>query len=334
LIIDMHSHVIAPRAFAGVKAEPERYGATYEETPDGPRFTFADTMQMQAGLVTPDTWRRLGDIDLAKAHLRDIGADGAVVSTYISWHRYTLPLEHGLPLCRLINDGLAEWLKGERVFRGMATLPLGDGPAAAEELRRCTKDLGLIGAMLVTNTGDGKSLDAEHLEPLWQMAEELDAPIFLHPSNVAGRDRLYGWALENLIGNPLDTTIAAASLILSGVLDRHPRLKIVLSHGGGYFAFGVGRLTHGYHNNPATRRTAKEPPDAYVRRFYYDTILYHPAALRYLIDLVGADRIMLGTDYPFNMEPPNAVRAIEALEIAREESEKILGNAAELYGFV
>jgi aminocarboxymuconate-semialdehyde decarboxylase len=334
VIIDMHSHVIAPRAFERVKAEPQAYGASYEETPDGPRFGFADTMQQQAGLLTPDTWRRLGDLDLAKAHLRDIGADGAVVSTYISWHRYTLPLAQGLPFCRLLNDSLAEWLKGEHAFRGMATLPLGDGAAAAAELRRTTHDLGLVGAMLVTNTGDGRSMDADHLEPLWQAAEELDAPIFLHPSNVAGRDRMYAWALENLIGNPLDTTIAAASLILSGVLDRHPRLKIVLSHGGGYFAFGAGRLTHGYLTNPNTRRTAKEPPQAYVRRFYYDTILYDPRALRYLIDVVGADRIMLGTDYPFNMEPPDAVRAIEALEVAREESEKILGNAAQLYGFV
>ncbi|MPZ48091.1 MAG: amidohydrolase family protein [Dehalococcoidia bacterium] len=333
MIIDMHSHIIAPSAFARLKSEPRTYGASYEETENGPRFSFNDTMQMQAGLVTPDTWRSLTEMDLVKAHLPQIGADGAVLSTYISWHRYTLPMEFQLPLCRLINDGLAEWIKGEDAFRGMATLPLQDGAAAAAELRRTTGD-GLIGAMLVTNTGDGRSLDADHLEPLWQAAEELDAPIFLHPSNVAGRDRMYGWALENLIGNPLDTTIAAASLILSGVMDRHPRLKVVLSHGGGYFPYGIGRLAHGYANNPATRKTAKQSPEAYLRSFYYDTIVYSPLALKYLIELVGPDRIMLGTDYPFNMEPPDAVRAIEALEVGKEESQRILGNAAELYGFV
>ena len=334
MIIDMHSHVIAPSAFARLKAEPQLYGATFDQTPDGPKFSFADTTQQQAGLLTPEVWRRLGDLDLAKAHLKAIGADGAVVSTYISLHRYTLPLEQGLRLCRLLNDGLGEWIKGEQQLRGMSTLPLQDGHAAAAELRRCQRDHGFVGAMLVTNVGDGRALEAEHLEPLWAAAVELDAPLFLHPTNVAGRDRLTSWALENLIGNPLDTTIAAASLILSGVLDRHPGLKIVLAHGGGYFPFGVGRLTHGYNHNPATRRRAKEPSEAYVKRFYYDTILYDARALKYLIDLVGAERVMLGTDYPFNMEPPDAVRAIEALAVGREESEKVLGNAARLYGFV
>ena len=333
MIIDMHNHGVAPAAYERLIGEPFAYGARVEQRNDGRWLVFDDTMQQDPRSLDSQAWTLLTDLEQSKAHLRQIGADGAVVSTYISLHRYTLAADQALRLCRLLNDGLAGWIKDEPLFRGMAMLPLPDGAAAAEELERSTKQLGLKGAMLVTNAGDGRNLDLESLEPLWEAAESLDAPVFLHPSNVAGIDRLGDYMLENLLGNPFDTTIAAASLILSGVLDRHPDLKVVLAHGGGYLPIAFARLNHGYAVNPATRRNAQHPPEAYLRRFYCDTILYHPYALKNLIELVGADRIVLGTDYPFNMEPPDAVNAIDALEIAREQSELILGNAVQLYGF-
>ena len=334
MIIDMHSHIVAPAAFEALKAAPERYGARFENRPDGRRLVFADSMQQDPrGLDTP-WWALLTDIEASKAHQQQIGADGAVMSTYISLHRYTLPLDPALRLCRTLNDGLAAAVKDEPNLRGMATLPLQDPRQAAQELERCTRELGLRGAMLVTNLGDGRNLDDPGLEPLWEAAEALDAPLLLHPTNVAARtERLQDYFLENLLGNPFDTTIAAASLIFGGVLDRHSDLKFVLSHGGGYLSLAYARLTHGFNVNPASRGKAERPPQDYLRRFYYDTILFHPAALEHLVRLVGAERLLLGTDYPFNMEPPDPVRAIEALDIAREQSERILGNAARLYGF-
>lgn len=333
MIIDMHNHGVAPAAYERLLDQPFTFGARIEQRNDGRWLVFEDSMQQDPRSLDSPSWSLLPDIEKSKVHLREIGADGAVISTYISLHRYTLDPEKSHRLCQSLNDGLASWIRDEPQFRGMATLPLPDGLAATEELERSTKQLALKGAMLVTNAGDGRNLDLPDLEPLWEAAESLDAPLFLHPSNVAGIERLGDHALENLLGNPFDTTIAAASLILSGVLDRHPDLKIVLAHGGGYLPIAFARLNHGYDVNPQTRRNTRQPPEAYLKRFYYDTILYHPYALMNLIELVGADRIMLGTDYPFNMEPPEAVKAIEALEIAREQSEQILGNAAKLYGF-
>jgi aminocarboxymuconate-semialdehyde decarboxylase len=333
MIIDMHNHGVAPAAYERLLGEPFAYGARIEHRNDGRWLVFEDSMQQDPRSLDSQAWALLTDLEQSKSHLRDIGADGAVVSTYISLHRYTLDAEKALRLCRLLNDGLAAWIRDEPQFRGMAMLPLPDGAAAATELERSTTQLGLKGAMLVTNAGEGRNLDLPELEPLWEAAEALNAPLFLHPTNVAGSDRLGDYMLENLLGNPFDTTIAAASLILSGVLDRHQDLKVVLAHGGGYLSTAFARLNHGYEVNPATRRHAAQPPEAYLKRFYYDTILYHPYALMNLIELVGAGRIVLGTDYPFNMEPPEAVRAIEALEIARDQSEQILGNAAQLYGF-
>lgn len=322
MIIDMHNHCAAPSALERIFAELEYYGVTQStQSPLLQRLTY---------------YRQFADLDGRKVQLREVGADAAVLSSGPGMPGTTMPLEQAQRLCRTLNDGLAEWIRGEPNFRGMATLPLQDGRAAAEELRRATQDLHLVGAMIPTHVA-GKNLDVPDLAPFWEAAEALQAPIFIHPNpaEVLGRERmgLHGLALH--LGVSIEGSIAAASLVTSGVLDRYPHLKVILSHGGGYFSLAFGRLTHAYqHQAEGMTHTAAEPPETYLRRFYYDTVLFHPEPLRYLIQLVGPDRVLLGTDYPFTIGFEYVRRALEALKLAADESEKILGGtAAELFGF-
>ena len=162
------------------------------------------------------------------------------------------------------------------------------------------RKLGLHGAMIGSNI-DGKNLDDPSFEPLWAAAAELDAFMMIHPGNVAGADRLRSYYLGNLIGNPLDTTIAAACLIFGGVLERHPKLNFVMVHGGGFIPYQGGRWVHGWHVRPEPKVHLKHSPAPYLDRFLYDTILHSKTSLEFLISSVGADRVFLGSDYPYDM---------------------------------
>jgi aminocarboxymuconate-semialdehyde decarboxylase len=321
----MHHHGLAPASLARIAAEPERYGARLTHEEGGVvRVGFCDGKEVRV----PPAWTEL---EARRAHLNDQGCDGAVLSTQIDFHRYTLPAEEGVRLAEVLNDGMAEWVQGRPDFKGMATLPLQDGPAAARVLARA-KEQGLVGAMIMTHVGP-RNLDDPGLEPVWEAAEELAMPIFVHPGDVLGRDRLSCYYLTNLLGNPFETTVAASHLILGGVLDRHPGLVVVLAHGGGYLSLAYGRLTHGVGHVANVAFPAAAPPKAYLRRFYYDTILYEQELLRNLMHLVGADRILLGSDYPFDMEPDRFVDFVRTLPASEAEREAILTNAARLYGF-
>lgn len=350
-VIDTHNHVVPPGAIEAVVADPDRYGAKLNpENERGASLTWADdwggNFFYKGGMsqwgYPPErlsTYDAYANLDNAKAHLKRIDADGAVFSTFMGWHRYTLPEQQKLALCRLLNDETAKWITGEPMLKAMATLPLPDGDAAAEELRRTNRDLNMVGAMIQTNLqAEPWNLDDARLEPLWQAAQDLDVPLYLHPSGGAnpnvGSERLGGWGL-NFLGNAIETTIAASYLIASGVMDRFPDLKLVLPHGGGYLSVAYGRVSHYYHVQPETTgKVSKQEASQYLQRFYYDSILHRPESLTYLIKLVGAERVVFGTDYPFTNEPPDPVNQIRELDISQAERDAALGSAAKLYGFV
>lgn len=186
-------------------------------------------------------------------------------------------------------------------FLGLGTVPLHRPEAAAAELRRCMAELGLRGVTIGSDAGEGRELDAPDLEPFWAAAEDLGALILLHPSDVPGAARMGQYHLRNLVGNPMATAHAAARLIFGGVLDRHPGLRIVLSHGGGALPWIAGRLDHGYRVRPECGSACAQPPSAYLRRFWYDTVVFEAGARRWLREQVGADRVVFGTDTPFDM---------------------------------
>ncbi len=235
----------------------------------------------------------------------------------------------GARLARLYNDELAAAVAGcpDRLA-GLATVPLQDVPAASAELERAIRDLGLRGVYIGSNIC-GKDLDHPDLLPFFARAEALGAPIFIHPIDILGVERLRDYYLHNGLGNPFDTAVAAARLIFGGVLDRFPRLRVCLAHAGGALPFLVGRLDRVYRVRTEARTNIHRRPTAYLRRFTFDTITHHEPALQYLVALVGADRVALGTDYRFDMGTLDPVKAVRGLRgLTRPERAAILGGVA------
>jgi aminocarboxymuconate-semialdehyde decarboxylase len=233
--------------------------------------------------------------------------------------------------CQIQNNRIAEILKEhEGRFFGFAAVPLQAPERAVEELERGIS-LGLHGAEICTNVA-GRNLDEPELDVFWSKASSLNVPILLHPHNVAAMDRLGKYYLNNLIGNPLDTTIAIASLIFGGVLDRFPDLKLCFVHGGGYFPYQWGRLEHGYHVRTEPHANSGKPPREYLDRFCFDTITHSLGALEYLVKVFGSSRVLLGTDYPFDMGLADPLPVVQSLtSITEAEKAAILGgNAARL----
>lgn len=236
----------------------------------------------------------------------------------------------GLKLAQAWNDAGAEMARTypDR-FIVLATLPMQDPEAAVSELDRAVTQLGCRGIYLGTNVR-GKELTDPFFFPVFERIQALGVPIFLHPLNVIGAQRLANYHLHNLLGNPFDTAVAAANLIFGGLLDRFPKLQVCLPHAGGALPYLIGRLNRGWKVRPECR-ALKKPPSSYLRRFTYDTISHAPESLRYLVKLVGADRVMLGSDYCFDMGYDRPLEVVTALKLSRNDQERILGgNAARL----
>jgi aminocarboxymuconate-semialdehyde decarboxylase len=203
---------------------------------------------------------------------------------------------------------------------------------AAAELRHAITKLGLVGVELAT-TVDGLELDDPSLEPFWTAAEELKALLLVHPgASLAGRiASRYG--LANLVGNPAESTIAIAHLIFGGVLERHPDLRLIIVHGGGFAPYQIGRWDRGF--STGTRGAAEHltrSPGEWLRTLYFDTVLHSPQSLRHLIDVVGIERVVLGSDYPYVMGEPEPVRALDAVEGLDDEARDLIlhGNVSAL----
>jgi aminocarboxymuconate-semialdehyde decarboxylase len=320
--IDIHTHVLADATVTlmqkeipslGLKMAPfdndnavcEVAGVAYRPFPRGGH----------------DIERRFKDMDAAEV---DVHLLSAAPQTWL----YNQDAAVGIAGSTIQNDEIARLVKEHPArFSGIATLPMQAPDKAAEELRRAMRKLGLHGAMIGSNI-NGKNLDDPSFEPLWSVAEELDAFMMIHPGNVAGADRLRSYYLGNLIGNPLDTTIAGACLIFGGVLERHPKLNFIMSHGGGFIPYQGGRWVHGWEVRPEPKVHVKHSPAPYLDRFSYDTILHAQAPLEFLISSVGANRVFLGSDYPYDMGTGECVRQVRAANISAADRDVILGDHA------
>jgi aminocarboxymuconate-semialdehyde decarboxylase len=217
-------------------------------------------------------------------------------------------------------------------FVGCAMLPLQDSARAVAELERAARLPGIRGVYIGTNVG-GRELSDPAFFPVFERAAALRLPVLLHPLRVVGAERLAPFYLTNFLGNPFDTAIAAAHLVFGGVLDRLPKLEVCLPHAGGALPYLHGRLRHGQGVRPETKGVAKKPFSAYLRRFTYDTITHDAGALRYLVATVGADRVMLGTDFCFDMgyKRPLAIIQAEATGLSRKDQNRIVReNAARM----
>jgi aminocarboxymuconate-semialdehyde decarboxylase len=198
-------------------------------------------------------------------------------------------------------------------------------PAAIKEMERAVGDLGLNGIMIADNV-NGKMYDEPEFLPFFQAAEEAGAVILFHQlgGSSSVKDLNPRYHLSNTVGNPLDRTMTFASLVFGGVMDACPDLKVVLAHGGGYVCHGIGRMDHGWKVRPEAREKLLQPPSRYLRRFYYDSLTHSEAALRYLIDTVGVDRVVLGTDWPADMMTDWPVSWILSLSTLTEEEKELI----------
>jgi aminocarboxymuconate-semialdehyde decarboxylase len=247
--------------------------------------------------------------------------------------RYDLSPAQGLEYSRAMNDGLAAASRqmGGRA-RMLGTVPLQAPAAAADELRRALGDLGLVGVQIATSVSGKVDLDDAGLAPFWRAADALGALVFVHPHDVAGADRMQAYHLRNLVGNPLETSLAGARLIFGGVLVGYPRARILLAHGGGALPWLAGRLDRG-HRVRLECRSAHVPPSALAARMFYDTVLFDPGRVRALVEWIGPSQVVLGTDFPFDMGDPDAVRMVgAALADPRHRHAVLEENAARLLG--
>lgn len=263
-----------------------------------------------------------------------LAIDAAVVSCSPTIFFYSLDPTVGAVLAAEANNALADHVAAAPArLGGLATLPMRDPDAAARELERAVRELGMRGAAIGPVVGD-VPLDDPRFAVLFETAQSIDVPILLHPSYVGLRPGLADFYLTNLVGNPLETTVSVARLILSGTLDRLPRLRLALVHGGGFVPYQVGRLDHGWEVRPESKGCAARP-SSYLRRFVYDTITHQPAALAYLIGLVGADRVAFGTDLPFDMMDGALDAQLGTIELGPAERELVASGTAEAwFGFV
>lgn len=315
-VIDIHAHFVPAELFerlARPGAAPP--GVELAVQPDG-------TQMLKIG-TAPPTPVPPGITDLAERRqaMARQGVDWQWLTPWLSTVGYSLGAELGAAWSRMVNESLVRAVPKGSPFLAGATVPLQDGKAAAEELDHALT-LGMTGLIIGTHA-NGKSLDDPDLEPLWQVAAGARAPIMIHPFGLAPGARLDRYHLKNLVGNPADTTIAAAQLIFGGVIDRHPDLKVLLVHGGGFFPYQFGRWDHGFEVRTDTKVHLGRPPSDYLKWFFYDTVTHSHQALSYLSSLVGPDRIGLGTDYPFDMADFDPRRTVSQAELGQEATAAI-----------
>lgn len=325
LRVDVHTHYV-PAEVVGDARRGDGFDGLRIDRIDGQEW-----LVHRQGFRYP-LHRSFYDVETRLAAMDEAGTDVAVLSIAPPMFMYWTDPAGGADFCRRANDALAAFAaeSGGRIA-AVATLPMQDPEAAAGELRRGVRELGLRGAEIGPRVED-VPLDDAAVRPVLAAAAELGVPLILHPYYVGARPGLGDFYLTNLIGNPLETTICAARLIFSGALDEIGDARFVLMHGGGYLPYQVGRLDHGYRVRPESQG-CRHRPSSYLSRFWYDTVTHATRPLRFLVDLVGADQVVFGTDFPFDMAAGPFEEQVDGAGLDERERTLVAGgNAAGLFG--
>lgn len=322
--VDIHCHVAVPEASRLI--DPALFAAKEPAvrfaTPASREINRAQQQSVLPQLTTAEA--RLADMDR-------LGIDVQAISPAPTQYYYWAEPELGRQTARIVNDRLAEIAAQHRErFVALGAVPLQAPELAVAELRRCVGELGMRGVEIGSQV-DGLELADPRFRPFFAAAEELDVLIFLHPLGFTHGERLATHYLNNIIGNPLEATIAVSHLIFGGVLERHPGLKICVAHGGGYLPTYAGRMDHAFHARSDCRDHISRPPSAYLRRLFFDTVVFDPDHLGWLVAKYGADHVLMGTDYPYDMAEPDPVAFVSRLALGAEDRARIMGgNAARL----
>lgn len=324
LKVDVHTHILPP----SWPDLAERYGyggfPALQPRDDGAADMFVDCKHFRT--FHPNSWDpavRIGECDTHGVHVQ-------VLSTVPVMFSYWAKPEHGHDLSRYLNDHIAATVAGHpQRFVGLGTVPLQDPALAIRELERAVKELGLAGVEIGTHVNDW-NLNEPALFPFFEAAQELGAAVFVHPWDMMGRDRMQRYWLPWLVAMPAETSLAICSMIFGGVLERLPRLRVNFAHGGGSFPATLGRIEHGFNVRPDLVAIDNPvQPRAYLGRFWLDSLVHDAVMLRYIIDLVGEDRVTLGSDYPFPLGEAIPGALIESMdELPNTVKQKLLGENA------
>jgi aminocarboxymuconate-semialdehyde decarboxylase len=321
--IDVHAHFFPERYLDLIAREGGAFGASIDRSsPKGPSIVVGQSRTPPLDASYWDLERRRQAMDRTGIALQALSLTVPMV--------YFAEGDLGARLAAVHNDAMSEAHRAfpDR-FVGCATLPMQDPKRALSELERAAALPGIRGVYMGTNV-NGRELSDPGFTPIFARCEQLRLPVLLHPIHVVGSGpRLSRFYLSNLLGNPFDTAVAASHLVFGGVLDAFPKLEVCLPHAGGAMPYLVGRITHGQKVRPENKGVAKRPFKSYLRRFTYDTIAHDPEPLAYLVELVGADRVMIGSDFCFDMGPtqPRDI-VVRGLRLSARDRSRILKENA------
>lgn len=326
--IDIHCHLATPSSREPIEAHRRPEFEPYD-------YYMGSASKEHNREMFPTIRDRLVDPAARLGPMDEMGIDLQGLATFVSEYHYWAPGPAAAESARVQNDNLAAAAAAhpDRFVPLGATVPLQDVDLAIAEMDRAVDELGFKG-LQIGGTIAGRNLDEPRFRPFWAAVEAKGIPVILHPSGYPEGERFSDYFLVNCIGNPLETMVAATRMIFSGLFEEHPQLKLVLLHGGGYLPFYSSRADHTWEVRPETRvHIPDHPPSHYMRMLFYDTMVFQPLYLRHLVEVVGVDRVMLGTDFPFDMGETDPLALINATEgLSDDDSAAIAGeNAARIF---
>jgi aminocarboxymuconate-semialdehyde decarboxylase len=321
-IIDFHNHFYPPSYLDALRSGSSAVEVTIDD--DGnPRIYYPGDYN----IAVPGH----RDIDYREQVLKDRGVDTQMITLTTPGTHVETPAT-AARFAALVNDAFAEIIRTKRGrFAALATLPLNDPAASVKELERACRTLGLPGAMLFSNV-NGAGLNEERFWPIYEAASDIGAVLYIHPTHPLGVEAMTDFWLMPLVGFLMDTTLAAAKIVFSGIPERFPNIRWALGHLGGAIPYLAERLDRGFEAFSECRANISQPPSHYLKQFYYDTVNFNPAAIRLAIDFAGVDHILAGSDYPHQIGSiPKMLDSIGTLDVSAEDRAAILGgNAARL----
>jgi len=323
VVIDIHGHInlAKPKALLEARVPPKPPKAPKPGAPGG-------------GITDKSRGKILVDIDARLADMEGMGVDMMALTP--SPPRGFYKFDEGLAgeLARSVNDEVAKVAADHPTsFIALGNLPMQHVALTVKELERSVGELGHKGARVSTNIA-GLELGDRRFDPVWAKAEALGAVIFLHPQGFSQPERLQDYFMTNVVGQPLETTLALAQMIFGGVFERFPDLKICAAHGGGFLPFYLGRFEQAYRERAECRVNISQPPEYYVKKIWFDTVLFRPDQIAFLVNLVGHEKVVMGTDSPYDMgenHPVKLVQDVQGLTPA-QRADILGGNAARLLG--